>query len=52
MPFTATLGNWFHVWGQPLLCYNVGGITGLLIVFYVTDNGVTTVHDGDPGRSS
>jgi hypothetical protein len=49
-PYAATLGNWFHVWGQPLARDNVGGITGLPIVFYVTDNGVTTVHDGDPGQ--
>lgn len=47
-PFTATLGNWFHIWGQPLSRDNVGGITGLPIVFYVTDNGVVTRWDDDP----
>jgi hypothetical protein len=47
-PFTATLGNWFDIWGQPLARDNVGGITGLPVVFYVTDNGVTVIHDGDP----
>jgi len=48
VPVDYTLGNWFHIWGQPLSATNVGGITGLPIVTYVTDNGVTTVHDGDP----
>ena len=48
-PFTATLGNWFDVWGQPLSRDNVGGITGMPIVFYVTDNGVVTRWDDDPG---
>jgi hypothetical protein len=47
-PFQPTLGNWFHVWGQPLSRDNVGGITGLPIVFYVTDNGVVTRWDDDP----
>jgi hypothetical protein len=47
-PFTDTLGNWFHVWGQPLSRDNVGGITGMPIVFYVTDNGVVTRWDDDP----
>ena len=47
-PFTATLGNWFDVWGQPLSRDNVGGITGMPIVFYVTDNGVVTRWDDDP----
>ena len=48
-PFTANLGNWFHIWGQPLSRDNVGGITGLPVVFYVTDNGVVTRWDDDPG---
>lgn len=47
-PVNYTLGNWFHIWGQPLSTTNVGGITGLPVVTYVTDNGVTVVHDGDP----
>lgn len=47
-PFNATLGNWFHIWGQPLARDNVGGITGMPIVFYVTDNGVVTRWDDDP----
>lgn len=48
-PFTATLGNWFRIWGQPLSRDNVGGITGRPIVFYVTDNDVVTRWDDDPG---
>ena len=47
-PFSPTLGNWFHIWGQPLARDNVGGITGMPIVFYVTDNGVVTRWDDDP----
>ena len=47
-PFLPTLGNWFAVWGQPLSRDNVGGITGLPIVFYVTDNGVVSRWDDDP----
>ena len=48
-PVNYALGSFFKIWGQPLSRTNVGGITGLPIVFYVTDNGVTTLHDGDPG---
>jgi len=48
VPFAPTLGNWFHIWGQPLARDNVGGITGLPIVFYITDNGVVTRWDDDP----
>jgi len=47
-PFTATLGNWFHIWGQPLSRDNVGGITGMPVVVYVTENGVVTRWDDDP----
>lgn len=48
VPVSYTLGSFFKIWGQALSTSNVGGITGLPIVFYVTDNGVTTRHDGDP----
>lgn len=47
-PVSYVLGSFFKIWGQPLARDNVGGITGLPIVFYVTDNGVTTLHIGDP----
>jgi hypothetical protein len=46
---TYTLGSFFKIWGQPLTTTNVGSITGLPIVFYVTDNGTTVRHTGDPG---
>jgi len=48
VPVNYTLGNFFHIWGQPLSTTNVGGITGQPIVFYITDNGTTTRYDGDP----
>lgn len=47
-PVNYVLGSFFKIWGQPLTRDNVGGITGLPIVFYVTDNGVVTRYDGDP----
>jgi len=47
-PVNYALGSFFKIWGQPLARDNVGGITGLPIVFYVTDNGVVTRYDGDP----
>jgi hypothetical protein len=49
VPVNYTLGSFFKIWGQPLSATNVGGITGLPVVVYVTDNGVTVRHDGDPG---
>src|SRR5512138_424910 len=48
VPVTYTLGNLFHIWGQPLSRTNVGGITGMPIVFYVSDNGTTVRWDDDP----
>lgn len=47
-PVNYALGSFFKIWGQPLTRDNVGGITGLPIVIYVTDNGVVTRYDGDP----
>jgi len=49
VPVDYVLGSFFKIWGQPLTTTNVGGITGMPIVFYITDeDGVTTVYDGDP----
>jgi hypothetical protein len=46
-PGLFTLGQLFAVWGQPLETTNVGGITGMPIVVYVTDAGVVTKDTGD-----
>ena len=46
-PGTFTLGQLFAIWGQPLDTANVGGITGMPIVVYVTDAGVVTKETGD-----
>jgi hypothetical protein len=44
-----TLGNFFHIWGQPLAEDNIGGITGTPIVIYITESdGTTTIYSGDP----
>jgi hypothetical protein len=48
VPVTYTLGSFFKIWGQPLSTTNVGGITGQPIAVYVTDNGTTVRHEGDP----
>jgi len=48
VPVSYMLGSLFKIWGQPLTTTNVAGISGLPIVVYVTDNGVTTVYQGDP----
>jgi len=48
VPENYMLGSFFKIWGQPLTTTNVAGITGLPIVFYITDNGVTTLYQGDP----
>jgi hypothetical protein len=45
---TFTLGQLFAVWGQPLAADNVGGITGMPLVVYITDNGTTTQFTGNP----
>ena len=42
-----TLGQLFAIWGQPLDTTNVGGITGMPIVVYVTDAGVVKKETGD-----
>lgn len=48
-PTTFTLGQLFQIWGQPLSPTNVAGITGLPVVVYITDNGVTKRYSsGDP----
>lgn len=47
-PVTYHLGSFFKIWGQPLSTTNVAGITGQPVVVYVTDNGTTVRHDGDP----
>lgn len=46
-PALFTLGQLFAIWGQPLETTNVGGITGMPIVVYVTDAGVVTKETGD-----
>jgi hypothetical protein len=47
-PVNYVLGSFFKIWGQPLSTTNVGGITGLPVVIYITDNGTTVRYDGDP----
>lgn len=42
-----TLGQLFAIWGQPLDTTNIGGITGMPVVVYLTDDGVTTIYSGD-----
>ena len=46
---TFTLGNFFHIWGQPLDRTNIGGIAGLPITVYIVDEGKTaaTEYTGD-----
>lgn len=41
-PGVYTMGNLFHIWGQPLATDNFAGITGKPIKVFVTDNGTTT----------
>ena len=48
VPVNYMLGSFFKIWGQPLSSTNIAGITGLPIVVYVTDNGNTMRHTGDP----
>jgi hypothetical protein len=48
VPVSYTLGSFFKIWGQPLSSTNIAGITGLPVVVYVTDNGNTMRHTGDP----
>jgi len=46
---TFTLGNFFHIWGQPLDRTNIGGNVGLPITVYIVDEGNTaaTEYTGD-----
>jgi len=46
-PGMFTLGQLFAIWGEPLETTNIGGITGLPVVVYVTDAGVVTKDTGD-----
>ena len=46
--FTATLGQLFAIWGQPLAADNVAGITGLPIAWYIHDGTTVTPFTGDP----
>lgn len=46
-PGTFTLGQFFNIWGQPLERDNVGGLVGLPVVVYVTDDGVVSEYTGD-----
>ena len=48
VPVSYTLGSFFKIWGQTLSSTNIAGITGLPVVVYVTDNGSTVRHEGDP----
>jgi hypothetical protein len=42
---TFTLGNFFHIWGQPLDRTNIAGIVGLPITVYTVDEGNTTATE-------
>ncbi len=46
---TFTLGNFFHIWGEPLDRTNIAGIVGLPITVYILDEGNTaaTEYTGD-----
>jgi len=48
-PGTFTLGNLFHIWGEPLDRTNIGGIAGLPITVYIVDEGnaAATEYTGD-----
>jgi hypothetical protein len=49
VPATYTLGQFFAIWGMPLLANNVAGITtDALTAVYVVDNGTVTQFSGDP----
>jgi hypothetical protein len=47
-PFTATLGQFFAIWGQPLEADNVAGQTGKPVVYYLVENGQISRYQGDP----
>ncbi|HEY8100386.1 MAG TPA: hypothetical protein VIF82_06500 [Burkholderiaceae bacterium] len=44
-PFT--LGQFFSIWGQPLLSTNVAGLTGMTVVAYTNESSVLTKFTGD-----
>ena len=48
-PGTFTLGNFFHIWGQPLDRTNIAGYSGLPVTVYIVDEGNTaaTEYTGD-----
>ncbi len=46
-PTDFTLGQFFAIWGQPLARDDVGGLVGLPVVVYLTDDGVVTEYTGD-----
>jgi hypothetical protein len=48
-PGTFTLGNFFHIWGQPLDRTNIAGLTGLPVTVYIVNQGDTsaTEYTGD-----
>jgi len=46
-PGTFTLGQVFHIWGQPLSYSNIAGITGYPVVVYVNDGGNLRQYTGD-----
>lgn len=46
---TFTLGQLFAIWGQPLSSTDVGGLSGMPVVVYVTDNGVVSQASGNLG---
>lgn len=48
-PGSFTLGNFFHIWGQPLDRTNIAGLTGLPVTVYIVNDGETaaTEYTGD-----
>jgi hypothetical protein len=44
-PGSFTLGNFFHIWGQPLDRTNIAGIAGLPITVYIVDQGNTAATE-------
>lgn len=47
-PITATLGQLFAIWGQPLRSDNVAGQTGKPVAYYLVENGQVSRYQGDP----
>jgi hypothetical protein len=46
---TFTLGQFFHIWGQPLDRTNIGGLTGMPVTVYIVNENETaaTEYTGD-----